>query len=244
MPPSFLNSREDAMLLWTVAFLVWVVSKDPRGIGGSFLNVVRAFFVPPILLVLGSALLYSAAIAYVAHDAGLWHATALKATVYWFLGTGTVLIADAASTTARNSREWLREVLRRVIAVTVVTEFVVNAYTLPLAFELVLMLVLLVFVAMQAYAPYNPTVTPATRRFIDGVLATVGMIYFGYFVASALHDPGGLATRQTAEDFFVGPVLTVALIPFLWSVAWLSRRQEDKLHEHVRARLMRQSVAR
>jgi len=127
MPPSFLNSREDAMLLWTVAFLVWVVPKDPRGIGGSFLNVVRAFFVPPILLVLGSALLYSAAVAYVAHDAGLWHATALKATVYWFLGTGTVLIADAASTTARNSREWLREVLRRVIAVTVVTEFVVNA---------------------------------------------------------------------------------------------------------------------
>jgi len=244
VPPSFFNSREDAMLLWMVAFLAWVVYQDPRRIGGSFLKVVRAFFVATILLVFGSALLYSAAVVYVAHDAGLWHGTALKATVYWFLGTGTVLIADAASTTARDSRKWSSEVLRRVVAVTVVTEFVVNAYTLPLAFELVLVLVVLVFVAMQAYAPYNPTVTPATRSFIDGVIATVGMIYFGYFVASAVRDPGGLVTRESAEDFFVGPVLTVALIPFLWSVAWLSRRQQDKLHKQVRARLMRQSVAR
>ena len=82
-----MNSREDAILLWALVILGFVLYKDFRGITGSLLGVLRALVHPKLLLLFGSALLYSAALVYAASALGLWHMTALKATVYWFLGS-------------------------------------------------------------------------------------------------------------------------------------------------------------
>ena len=38
-------------------------------------------------------------------------------------------------------------------------------------------------------------------------------------------DLGGFLTRENAEDFLVGPALTLALVPLLYAVAWYSRRE-------------------
>lgn len=233
----FLNSREDAILFWAVAILGYVVYKDPRGIGGSFLAVLRSLFHPKLLLLFGAALLYSAAVVYAAKELGLWHTTALKATVYWFVGTGVVLAGEAVTGGARNDREFLRRVLRRVVALTVLIEFVLNVYALPFAFELVGVVVVLLFAGMQVYVRHDPTTPPLVRKLIDGVLAAVGVFYLLYFVVRVLSDLDGFLTRENAEDFLVGPVLTIALIPLLYGFAWVSRREQENLRERFRARL-------
>src|SRR6266545_1544111 len=64
VPPDFLNSREDAILVWTVVILSYVIYKDPRGTGGAFLGVLRALLHPKLLLLYGSAILYSALVVY------------------------------------------------------------------------------------------------------------------------------------------------------------------------------------
>jgi len=46
MPPEFLNSREDAIFVWTALILGFVLYKDFRGVGGSMLAVVRAALHP------------------------------------------------------------------------------------------------------------------------------------------------------------------------------------------------------
>jgi len=235
MPPSFFNSREDASLLWAVVILAWAVYNNPRGIGNSFLALMRSFFQGVIVALFVSALLYSAAIVYGAHRVGLWHADALKATAYWFLGTGVVLIGDAVTSGSRSDADWLKGVLRRVIAVTIVIEFMVNVYALPLAFELVLVPLTLLFAGLQVVAQYDATTTPLVCKVIDAVLAGVGLIYLGYFVWTVVGDPGDLLTREKAEDLLVGPVLTVALIPFVYIVAWYSRYEQKKLHDKIRA---------
>ena len=85
----------------------------------------------------GSVLLYSALLVYGARQVGLWHPTALKATVYWFIGTGVVLAGQAVTEGARDDGAFLRKVPRRVVAATIVTGFMVNVYALPLAIEVV-----------------------------------------------------------------------------------------------------------
>ncbi len=59
MPPDFLNSHEDAILVWTIAILSYVTYKSPRAIGGGFVGVFRAFLHSKLVLLYGSALLYS-----------------------------------------------------------------------------------------------------------------------------------------------------------------------------------------
>jgi hypothetical protein len=93
VPPHFLSSREDAIVLWAVLIVGYAIYRDPRGIGGAFLSVGRVALEPKLVLLYGSALAYSAAVVYAAKEAGIWHTAALKATVYWFVGTAVVLIA-------------------------------------------------------------------------------------------------------------------------------------------------------
>ncbi len=235
MPPGFLNSREDAILVWSAIILGFVLYKDFRGIGGSFLAVGRSLLHLKLLSLFGMALLYSAAVVYSACELGLWHTGALKSTIYWFLGTTVVLAGEAVTEGARDDRAFLRQVLRRVVAATILVEFIVNVYALPLAVELLLVPVVLLFIGAQVVAQHDPSTTPAVRKVIDGVLVAVGVVYLGYFVISVLGDLDGFLTRQNAEDFLVGPVLTLALIPFLYSAAWWSRREHKNLHKRFRA---------
>lgn len=228
MPPDFLNSCEDAILFWAVVVLSFVLYKDFRGIGTSFLAVLRSFMHPKLLLLFGSALLCSAAFVYGAKEVGLWHSSALKATIYWFLGTAVVLAGRAVTAGARNDRAFLMSVLRGVVAVTLVIEFVVNVYALPFAFELVGVLIVLTFVGMQVVVQRDSSTPPLVRKFIDGVLVAVGIFYLGYFAVRVLNDLEGFLARKNAEDFLIGPFLTLALIPFLYGAAWLSRREEQE----------------
>jgi hypothetical protein len=235
--PEFLNSREDAILLWALVILAFVLYKDFRGITASLFGVAQALMHRKLLLLFGSALLYSAALVYAASELGLWHLTALKATLYWFLGSAVVLAGAAVTEGAQNERVFLRKVVRRVVAVTVVTEFVVNVYALPFAIEVVCVFVLIAFAGMQALVAHDTSMPHATRRFIDTVLVAIGTVYIGYFMIRALADLDGFLSRNHAEEFLVGPVLTLALIPLLLGAAWLSRREQRNFRKRFDAPL-------
>jgi hypothetical protein len=230
VPPDFLNSREDALLVWTLVVVGYATYKDPRGISSSLLVVVRAAFHPKLVLLFGTAAAYCAAVVFAARSAGLWHESALKATIYWFVGAGIVLVGEAVSEAdSRREEPLVRRAFKRVIAITVVVEFLVNLYVLPFAVEVVTSLVLLVFIGMQVVAEHDPTTDPRVRTLIDAVLVLLGVVYLIYVVARAFGDLGGTFTRSNLENFLIGPGLTVALIPFLYGVAWLSRRDEENL---------------
>jgi hypothetical protein len=230
MPPDFLNSREDAILLWVIITVGYLIYKDPKRIGGGFLGVFRVGLTPKLLVLFGAAVLYSAVIVYGAKEADVWHTSALKATVYWFIGTAVVLVAYAIARPTGNEPDFLRKVLTRVIGVTIVLEFVVNVYALPFVYELALLPVLLVLLVVQSDASGDPRV----RRLSERVIAAVGLLYLAYVFIKALGNLDGFLTRENAEDFLVGPALTIALIPFLYVVAWLSLREQRTLRERLR----------
>jgi hypothetical protein len=237
VPPDFLNSREDAIVLWSVAILGFVLYKDFVGISRSLVAVLRALLQPKLLLLFGSALAYSAAIVYVAHELELWHAPALKVTIYWFIGTAVVLAGNAVSEGSRDRRAYLRKVLGRVLAVTILIEFVVGIYALPLAVEIVCVGLLFLFTGMQVVAQHDATTSATTRKFIDRVLIAVGLLYLSYFAIRLVTDVDGFLTRKNLEDFLVPPLLTVTLVPFLLGAAWISRREQESLRARDKAPL-------
>lgn len=178
----------------------------------------------------GTAASYCAVLVYAAQQIDLWHTTTLKATIYWFIGTAVVLVGEAVSDSSGRDSTFRRRVLRRVAAWTIVIEFAVNLYALPFLVEAALLFVVIALVGMQAVMENGLTPTdPAVRKLIEIVLGSIGTLYVVYFLARAFTDPGRFWSRENAEDFLVGPALTVALIPFLSGVTWYSRRELAKL---------------
>ena len=152
MPPSFFNSREDALLIWTAVVLGYAIYKSPREIGRSLFAVVRSLVAPKVLALYVVAFGYSAALVYGAAQAGLWHEAALKETIYWFVGSAVVLVGQAVITT-KDPPSPARRVFGRVLAITVFVEFAANLYAFPLGVEIPLTFVMLLFIMLQAYAP-------------------------------------------------------------------------------------------
>jgi hypothetical protein len=153
----------------------------------------------------------------------------LKVTIYWFIGTAIVVAGNAVSEGARDTRGYLRKVLGRVLAATILIEFVVGVYALPLAVEIVCVGVLFLFTAMQVLVEHDSTAPQAARKFIDGVLIAVGVLYLSYFVIRLLADVDEFFARKNAEDFLVPPLLTVTLVPLLLGAAWVSRREQERV---------------
>lgn len=215
------------MLLWIVAVVAFATVKG-EGVASSFLGVVRAFFVPKLLLIFGSAALYCALIVLLAKQANLWHTTALKETVYWFVTGGVVLVGRAVTHAAPSDPGFYKQLLRQALRFTIVVEFLVNLYVFPFLVELVLVPIILLFVGMQIATEYDASLA-AARKVIDAVLTTIGFLLLAYVAVETIRDPGGLFTRENAETLLVPPVLTFAFVPLLWACAWISRREQDHL---------------
>lgn len=122
-----------------------------------------------------------------------------------------------------------------MIAVTIVVEFVVGVYSLPLVLEIVFVGLVILFSGMQVVAQHDSKTPATTRNFIDGVLVAVGLIWLGYFALRVVTDVNGFLTSENAEDIFVPPLLTLALVPFLLGAAWLSRREQENLRRRLEA---------
>jgi hypothetical protein len=231
MPPDFLNSREDAILVWALVILAYVFYKDPRGIGLSSWKVVRALFVPKLLLLFGSAALYSIGNVLVGESIGIWHTTSLKDTIYWFVGSAVVLVAGAVDATP--CWDFVKDVLHKALGLTIVVAFVANCYVLPLGYEIVLVFLLLVLTLWQAMVASTASARLTASRTVDRALTGIGLLLLTTFALRAIFDPGGLFTRETGERFLIVPILTVALIPYLLAVAWYSRREVAKVRRRL-----------
>lgn len=214
----FLNSREDANLLWTAIFLGIAAFKIP-GVFRDFASLLRDSFLSKLGLLFGVALLYCVAIAYAANELGLWHRSALKATVYWFFVTAFIFVGKALTQSPHDTRI-IRSLLPKIAGLAIIVEFAMNLYVLPLLVEL---LVVPVSVVLICAPPL--TRNQAGRKDSDRALATLGLLFITYFIIRVATDLDDFLTRKNAEDLLVGPMFTVAVIPFLYAAAWISWRE-------------------
>jgi hypothetical protein len=230
-----LNSREEAALLWMLALIGYATVKGGRSVTSSFGDVVRAVFQAKLLLVFGSAALYCVGLVLLARWAGLWHTTASKETVYWFLTGGVVLVGRAVTHAKPSDPGFYKNLLRQAVRFTILIEFLVNLYVFPFVIELILMPIILLFVGLQVVAAYDSAHAPV-RKVIDGVVATIGFVLLVYAAVAATRDPSGLFTRENAETLLIAPALTFAFVPLLWAWGWISRREQENLRRRFQAR--------
>lgn len=213
----FLTSREQAVLFWAAAGLLFVIGKD-RGIVGGFASMAEFLARSWKLLVLfGSAALYAGILVYTAHRYELWHSSSAKETVYWFLGTAVVLAGNTADLTRKP--HFLRDLIVKVAGVgflAVVMEFAINYYTFHFLVEVVLVFLITVSAVAQGVAtqPDHAQVRAACRW----TLAVIGSVLIAVTAVRALADLHGLLTRANVEALLISPVFTLAFIPFLY--AW------------------------
>lgn len=222
----FLNGREKAAVLWTLAILAYAAMGD--GVRSGFVGVVRTFFHWKLLLLFGTAAAYCAGVVYLAARAGVWHEAALKDTVYWFFTGGVALVGDAVTHAAPGDPGYFKRLLRQSLKFAVIVAFLVNLYVLPFPAELVVVPLILFLVVSQVVAEHDASLAQ-TRKPIGFTLTAIVAVLLAYIAVRAVRDPAGLFTRENLESLLVPAALPFAFAPFLSAWAWISRREQERL---------------
>lgn len=209
----FLDAREKAIVILLACFVVWVIWK--ADVRSSFAQVLRTLASWKLITLFGSAAAYSALVVLGLQEVGVWHSSSFKETLYWFFGTGVILVAN--STEAASDPLYLRKLLRQAVKLTILVEFLVAFYVFPLLVELVLIPVVTIVVFLNLVAESDPKLTPA-RRALNAFITGLGFVVLAIVAIRAISDPDHLFTRANGEELLVAPVMTLALIPLLY--AW------------------------
>ena len=150
----------------------------------------------------------------------LWNAQLIKETLLWFILTGVPLLVEAVG--QRDPQKFFKEAIRDALKVIVLFEFLVGTYTFSLPVELVLVPVLALLAAADAYAGMKPQYA-AAAKVTGATLAIFGLIIVGSATARAVGDLAELASLETLQQVALAPLFSIAVIPLLYAFTLMSQ---------------------
>jgi len=203
-----------ATAVWFVLLVVWLLSR--RTIRESFGGVIRAALARKLVALYMVVLLYNTIVIVILRWVGVWDVALLKDTVIWFAFAGLALAFRSGA--AGQGKGWLRGVLKDSVKVFIVVEFLANTYTLALAWEMVLVPLLVLLAATGAVAEADPKYTQV-GRVTSMLLAVIGLTVICFAVSKAISDFGSLWSLHSLKRLFLPPVLSVLSIPMIYVAA-------------------------
>lgn len=205
----FFNTREWAIGFWLgfgVALVSWIARKSVTGLIKALLN---PHFV-------GAGLIFLAAvvfIVFICQRVGLWDWPQLKTTILWvvFVAPGLISRMIANEEQPRLLRAWFKESVGAVILI----ELIVNTYTFSIWIEVLLIPFAAVLGVMLAVAQGRPEFKSVVGL-LNTVIACAGLYLLGRGLWMIATHWSSFATQETMRDVYTAPLLSLALIPFLY----------------------------
>lgn len=208
------SNREMASIIWLL--LILVILQVYRPTRKATLNLVRTFFHWKITLVNLIAILYSASIVWVLWFFDFWSYVLLKDTVFWFVGTGFVILMNLNK--AQKEEKFFVNTLRDNVKLILILEFVVNFHQFSLMAEMFILPILAFLAMLQAVAERDEK-SKSVKTLIDWIFIIVGAIFLVLSVRNILYDIQGFANYSNLISFLLPIVLSIAFLPCAYLIA-------------------------
>jgi hypothetical protein len=210
-----LDNREIALLVWLSIGLIWLLSY--RQMHASLWGLVKS--VLKLRLVVGFLLMlcYVTSCVLLLWHLDIWNQGSLKPTLLWGFSAALVMVWKVVSD-GTSPTKFFRQAVWGGIKVSLLLEFVVQLYVLPLLFEMFFIPIAVIIVTLLAYCEMNPQ-HESVKRLLNRMLATFGFIILGYAIYRLGAGFSEFWQISTVLSFLLPIVLTVLFVPFLWLVA-------------------------
>lgn len=211
---SLFSNRELAIIIWIVCLLIFAMF-HPK-IRPSFVNVVRKFFVKPILISITWMLCYVCIIVFILCRLGLYESSQIKDTVIW---TITVAVASLANINSISADEnYFKEAIIKNIVALIGIEFVVSYYTFSLVIELLIIPIAVLIGGMLAVSETDKkykTVETLLKR----VVALFGLFTIIYAIYNLVTGFEEFISSGALADLCLPVILTFLYLPFIYIIS-------------------------
>ncbi len=205
------NNREIAAAFWGIIFLAWILPK--KEVRESLLRLVKAFFKLKIVLPFILLLTYSFLTVFFLRKVHIWELSNLKETIYWFFFSGMIIAFRSVANEAEEKP--IRKIIKELIAVTIILEFIVNTYVFKLPIELIFVPTIAVLTAIYTYASFNKEYKIVEKIF-GTLIAMIGIAILAHALIQIYHDFNKFARLDTFIDFIIPPILTISILPAIY----------------------------
>ena len=169
----------------------------------------------------------------------LWAWTNLKTTILWWLTVGFASVFQARR--LAEERGGFRKLFREALNVTAIITFIAEFGSFPLPVELVLPVPLTFIAGMLAVAPSQPKAAVVIKP-LTWILILAGLSYLGWSVHVIANNPTAFHRWNTLREFGDPILLSIAFIPFLFSLAVVMTH--ETIFTSLRVMWSRQDLAR
>lgn len=209
-----LNNREIATAIWLTIILLWALSNS--SIRRAFLEVLKAFFNKKIIIPLTAMLLYIVLMVLAFKKIGFWDVSATKDTILWTLGSAFATYFSINKVAQDSS--YFKNVVLDNIKFVLIMEFVVNLYSFSLPAELIVMPVV-TFIAMLNVFAESKEEYKKVSKLLNFILGVFGLYLLAFTFREIVLDFQNFATIKNLRDFFLPPLFSIVLLPFVYVMA-------------------------
>ena len=208
--PQVFSTRELSVILWGIAFLVFVIWRQE--VLNSILNLIKVFVSKSILTYTGSMFLYVASNIVLLNRVGFWDSSMLKDTIIWF---STVALVMFINITKINNIGYFMNVLKDCAKGTLILEFLVNLYTFNIFIELIFIPIITLLVLTREYAKYQKE-NIQVHMFLDRSISFIGYLILLFVIYKSVVSYSTLFTIAHLKDLLLPILLTILFLPFIY----------------------------
>lgn len=154
---------------------------------------------------------------------GLWDPDLMKDTIVW--AVGIVIVATFRTVTSRNKEVALRGFLLDSVQLILIIEFVLDAYTLALWLEILLVFFGSVLVCLLAVAESRREFSRLVPIF-RAMLSILGLAMLAYAIRQFQLHVADLSNIEAWRELVVFPILSFLMLPVLYALALSVEYQE------------------
>ena len=206
--------RESALILWVSILAVFFISK--KEVRTSIGNLIRSLLNIQLFSILVIFNLCILGIIWILFNLSLWETLLIKDTIYWYFSVAIIMLMNSNNITGH---KYFKDVALASIRWIVFLEFLINFATFNLIVELILMPILIITVATQAFAEVYSEKDEKyrlTNKFLKNVLSIIGLIFICYSFYKTFTNFSQLATIINLKSFLLPILLTIFISPFIY----------------------------
>lgn len=208
-----LNNRELSILIWLSIIFVGLAFK--KGVTKSYADLIKAFFQDKVLTLVFVSIVYVEIVVLVLALIEYWEFYLLKDTLFWYLGTGFILLLNTRKTLSE--KDFFHKVILDNVKLILILQFITNFHTFSLFWEFVLVPTVS-FVALLDVMADHRSENRVLKKLTVPLLTLFGFAIFSYSIFQISTDLGTFTAPNTLKLFFLPIILSLTFIPFLYFV--------------------------
>jgi hypothetical protein len=147
------------------------------------------------------------------HEIGIWTVDHVKVTLIWVVTSA--LINFLSISKIKDKENYFKQEALQNLKISIIIDFLVNAFVFNLLIELVLVPISTILAAMRVIAERKEEYKVAVS-FIDHLFFLFGVVIIIHVGRSVYVDFTNFATVKTAKEFFVPIALSFLYMPFIY----------------------------